>query len=1656
MCSSLRWIRILLLATSTAFAASLHSAPAFEVEPGRLDLAGATGFPFADVLVPITRDPSIASLDAVAVTSDAAWQTGHIGADSSNLVVRAATGALPASTYQAKITINGLGASDSLLVEVTLAPLHPVALRDDPGRGRMYALHQNGPQLGALVTFDPSSLAPLAQVTVGRGPTDFAVSPDGGEVLVMCAGAPGISAIAADSLTLTEQIELNVFGTTAGGSAATPRVDYGATDILYYTDAGLPNTLWVMERSTRRVLQGSQSDPVFRDPLFRLMGWNDFVVSPDRTTIFGCARNFGATARFYVRHAIAPDGRLSFVESSRPGFDTVPNALPRESVPALTTADGAVASAGTVALDARSVRTMRAVGPGDIFALSAEGTLFTTDNSIHEFATGRLLASLPNFSEVQAFTADRSALIAYDHATSTLDRIDLRAALGAAYPEALASPADLSTVCRPERLAWPTIPGAQLYRVFLGTSETAVAQATLQSSEYLGETAEPWMGVADALEEGATYHWRVDSIGPQISSSTLQRSFRVSAVTSSSHALHVSTVEGNSGATISLQLESASAGVAWSLAGSLPWITPSATSGVTPAQVDLRIDASALTEGFHLAEVRLTTATGTAVIPLRLELTRLALVDLRSEPTTDRVFGLSEDTESPVWRAHLLEIDAASGAILRAAPAGGSATSLAIHPGDDRIYVANWLVGSLLAFDRQTLQPTRQYPFQPFLGKALNRYDVYQVSAGGPGRLMIEDADQQIDVRLFDTQTGTVLSSVVGFEGVGAFAPDRRFFFHGEYGTTGNRLVRLDTAGDVIQLSTSGTYVPTRFLENRGLVVSEGGQRVFWHGAVFDPDLNLLWAHDEVIGAASATGALAFGSTRIFDTVEQRAALGMPVNSIISAFNTTAQRLIMQQGSHVGSWEIDPAAAPRTPFLAVSRIESDRALLRWSDESLETHFELQWRIVGAADWINASAPVPANTTEFTAFPLTPNRNYEFRIRAVTGVSTSAWSTPAAARTPASTQTPALTLRVLDTESIALTWAVFEAHDTVTVERKLFGGFAWTPIANLPATITTFTDTGLRTDTSYVYRVTPKTGAVILPGTPEIWTSIPRPPAAPVFTEHPANVVAMAGSVVTLPCMLSGTAPITVRWYRNGELLPATPGYALTLTAHPSIEGHYTAEATNAMGTTRSLSATLTVVPSVYAGIHFGGFYNGAGEWAILVRPDGTATALFALRSPACVGVAHTTINAQGRIEDHVRLIRPDGTVIDRVLFGVSISDGSGPVPRTTVSGNLGVVASLLSGIGEPTDGPFSAMAGLHLTPQVGGGTATLWTMLGATGRSLSVALGGTLADGSIAILPASGEFAFTGVGGASFTLAPTPTQHALAGTVTLAGRAPAHFATILAPGLRTDRLVNISSRGATEAGNNVMIAGFYVTGTSTRRVLVRCAGPALARWNIDGRLEDPSLTLHDHTEARIAANDDWGLDQDSALVRDAAAHVSAFAFAEGSKDAALLVDLSPGSYTAIARGADTGVVLTEIYDVTGIDATSQAINNLSIRARVGSDEAIVVGGFVIRGNSPKRVLIRGVGPTLDRFGLPSDAILSDPQLTLFSGPTPIAANDDWGADDDPAGIAAATSVAGAFSLPIGSKDAATVVVLQPGSYTAQVRGTVGTTGICLLEIYQLP
>lgn len=268
------------------------------------------------------------------------------------------------------------------------------------------------------------------------------------------------------------------------------------------------------------------------------------------------------------------------------------------------------------------------------------------------------------------------------------------------------------------------------------------------------------------------------------------------------------------------------------------------------------------------------------------------------------------------------------------------------------------------------------------------------------------------------------------------------------------------------------------------------------------------------------------------------------------------------------------------------------------------------------------------------------------------------------------------------------------------------------------------------------------------------------------------------------------------------------------------------------------------------------------------------------------------------------------------------------------------------------------------------------------------------------------------------------------------------------------RLVNFSARSRVESGGPPQIAGVVCAGITPRTVLLRAVGRGLpASVGPSSTLPLPVLTLYAGSNA--IGEDRGGLLNTStvALARSVGAFPVNAPVPGVTYGSALVPTLGPGAYTAMTMSGDSGagVSLFEFYD-TGGDTAPALVRNFSIRGQTAPGAAVLTAGFVITGNGPMRLLVRGLGPALGAFGV--GGTIADPRLTVYATgwSSPLISNDGGTSD---ATIAALARTAGAFPISAGGRDAATVLVLEPGSYTAQLSSATGASGTAMIEIYAI-
>jgi len=562
--------------------------------------------------------------------------------------------------------------------------------------------------------------------------------------------------------------------------------------------------------------------------------------------------------------------------------------------------------------------------------------------------------------------------------------------------------------------------------------------------------------------------------------------------------------------------------------------------------------------------------------------------------------------------------------------------------------------------------------------------------------------------------------------------------------------------------------------------------------------------------------------------------------------------------------------------------------------------------------------------------------------------------------------------------------------------------------------------------------------------------VPEPPPLVSISSPSSGGIVTAGSGIAVTATASSpTGTIaSVQFYANGISIgsAATPPYSVTWT--PLSTGVYTLvaiAADNSGETTTSSSAIVEAVPntgglgnSIYFGQYEGVTDGGRFAFAVIDGKYGTF-------------IGHSTSPYKASVTFHSDLAVS-------TAGGFSGTSITGSAAATGVTGTLSPSQDQF--IGTITQSGSSSVAAGYYSGSITGETASQVTaIVGYDGEIMVYVNDGSFTDAGDTAVDSTGAFSIM-----------TPSSNTIAGTVdpstgfltaTLAGGPGGQIlAARVSGGTFSDGVLrNISTRGQVGTGGSSMIAGFVVGGTEPKQLMVRAVGPTLASLGVPGAIAGTELSVYSGSILVVQNIDGWSTDPTNAAAVSAAEPLAnAFPLPTGSADSALVRTFAPGSYTALVSGvgSDTGVGLVEVYDLDQLQAfSSQKLVNVSTRGSVGTGANILIGGIIINGAAPKRLLIRGAGPGLAALNV--SGALATPRLQLFNkAGQMIRENYSWQVGNDNALVTAAEAQTGAFAFGKNSADSTILIVLPPGNYTAELSGASGSTGVALVEVYEVP
>ncbi|HZZ21010.1 MAG TPA: Ig-like domain-containing protein, partial [Opitutaceae bacterium] len=557
------------------------------------------------------------------------------------------------------------------------------------------------------------------------------------------------------------------------------------------------------------------------------------------------------------------------------------------------------------------------------------------------------------------------------------------------------------------------------------------------------------------------------------------------------------------------------------------------------------------------------------------------------------------------------------------------------------------------------------------------------------------------------------------------------------------------------------------------------------------------------------------------------------------------------------------------------------------------------------------------------------------------------------------------------------------------------------------------------------------------------------PAGPSvsFVSPAAGSTVSSGSSVTLTANASSPSGTIaqVQFFENGIPIGTVSAAPYTIPFTPPSSGVYTLTAIATDNSGIQTTSTPTVVEAIPAtsGVgtsEFFGQYQGlndGGRFAFVTTDGKYGT--YISHSISATGAETATVYTDIPVSS-------SGNFSTKNLAGNASAGG--------VNGTLTPSQDIF--IGAPTSSG-GASAGYYTGSVTSAPGSQFLAIVGGDGSIMAYIANGSTVDVADGAIDSDGTFSITTIHNNAFNGSVSLTKGFLTGT--LSGTTGDITAAKVSGGTFSDGVLkNISTRGQVGTGDNIMVAGFAVGGTSAKTLLIRAVGPTLSTFNVPGSIPSTILKVFSGSTL-VQSNTGWSsTTANQVAITSADNRVGAFALPAGSADSALIGTFAPGTYTAQVSGVSgaTGLALAEIYDLDSyVPFSAQRLTNVSTRGQVGTGANVLIGGFSINGTAPKRLLIRGAGPTLGSLSVSGALSAAHLQLMDTSGNL-IRENYSWGTGNDPGLVSLAATSTGAFAFASGSADAAILAVLPPGTYTAILSGAGGATGVGLVEVYEVP
>ncbi len=797
-------------------------------------------------------------------------------------------------TQEAILTLTGADTVIRVPVVMTLRSLNITRLIPDLWRHRVYGIDESRGDEDSLLIIDGENARVLRSLPVGRYASDIATSPDGQYLYILSSDKGEIRRIHLDTMREVDRRTLAEWTPALSNLTEVHLVAAPDGRLYVQTADDFPEVL-VFDYPSGTILQSTKPESEF--------GIGSFAFNDDYSRlIVSSGFSYGSSSSGHLySYPVTANGTLGPPADVNPAnFERLNFIFPDARI--FPSPGNGPIYYGNFTLDRASLmRTSRSLDT-NVLAISSNGRVIFNRTGIIRADDGSTLQAAKNvFFSVQAITADQRRLIAFDYSSEELTAVDLSS--HAALLGQTVSPNSDGSTPFSGSLQWPAITNASEYHLYLADSAAALAPSDATGTPRVpashlriaAQSKNTWKPTSP-LPLGSTWFWRVDALttdGTRIGSI---HSFQIPDALPTVGKLRFDAVRGLSSQETSVSLELIPGLGSWSASTDAPWLQAEAQGSTSLANLlKVRVLPASLAPGFHHGVVTVTANGRPAHVAVTLCVHSPRFTQVKADPILPRIYAVHEDTPyDQLFGAQLLVIDSHTGAVVSQTSIGRSVTSFAVHVADNRLYLTNWRAGGVIALDRDTLAEVRRYPFPPFTGAGYSDADSYHVAAGVAGRIVVEGGNQTVEMRLLDTQSGTILSNVSVSAGGGAFSPDGRSYYHGD----------RDSSYEITRFGLeSGQFRPLLTLRpssdrpypvtDRSLLVSRDGQRVFWAGIAFDSQLIEISRFGEPVRECSGNGNFVVTPTRVAATFGSRTLLTLPFFAQHAALSPASSKLFI-------------------------------------------------------------------------------------------------------------------------------------------------------------------------------------------------------------------------------------------------------------------------------------------------------------------------------------------------------------------------------------------------------------------------------------------------------------------------------------------------------------------------------------------------------------------------------------------------------------------------------------------------------------------------------------------------------------------------------------------------------------------------------------------